>query len=281
MARQRYDIGSKWLLQNQGKGALLVGGLKGVRSCEPMPGEVVQNRRLPDGLLQVMLDKDPKTHHVLVEIATFPERRALTQALDDLALAYSTLGHLPELVMLVLRPKGRFRIDGNHAIESGLGLSKLAATWRSVELWTLPAEDFAEAGDVGILPWVPLMQFRERPTHILERCAERIEHEAKPEQRMDLQVVSEVMTQLRFSDPALFELFKGAQAMFESPLVQKWKAEAVHEAIIDLLKVRFGATPRDVTKPLRTIIDEKQLRRLNRVAAKCSDLDAFRNALAS
>jgi hypothetical protein len=82
MARQRYDIGSKWLLQNQGKGALLVGGLKGVRSCEPMPGEVVQNRRLPDGLLQVMLDKDPKTHHVLVEIATFPERRALKQALD-------------------------------------------------------------------------------------------------------------------------------------------------------------------------------------------------------
>jgi hypothetical protein len=281
MARQRYDIGSKWLLQNQGKGALFVGGLKGVRSCEAMPGEVVQNRRRPDGLLQVMLDKDSKTHHVLVEIATFPERRALKQALDDLTLAYSALGHLPELLMLVLRPKGRFRIDGNHAIESDLGLSKLAATWRTVELWTLPAEDFVEAGDVGILPWIPLMQFQGRPAEVLERCAERIEQEAKHEQKMDLQVVSEVMTQLRFSDPALFELFKGARAMFESPLVQKWKAEAVHEVIIDLLKVRFGAAPRDVTKPLRTITDEKQLRKLNRVAAICPNLDTFRDALSS
>ena len=32
MARQRFDIGSKWLLHNQGKSVLLVGGLKGVRA---------------------------------------------------------------------------------------------------------------------------------------------------------------------------------------------------------------------------------------------------------
>jgi hypothetical protein len=30
MPQQRFDIGSKWLLQNQGKGALLVGGFKDV-----------------------------------------------------------------------------------------------------------------------------------------------------------------------------------------------------------------------------------------------------------
>ena len=71
-----YDIGSKWMLHNQGKGVLQVGGLKHVRRCEPMPGEIVQNRRYPDGLLQVFLGNDPKPHHALIEIATYPERRA-------------------------------------------------------------------------------------------------------------------------------------------------------------------------------------------------------------
>jgi hypothetical protein len=111
MARQRFDIGSKWLIHNQSKSALLVGGLSDVRRCEPMPGEVIQNRRYPDGLLRAFLGNDPKHHHVLMEIATFPEKRALKQAMDDLTLAYSALGHLPELVMLVLHQKGKFRIN--------------------------------------------------------------------------------------------------------------------------------------------------------------------------
>src|SRR5262245_15956523 len=124
MARQRFDITSKWLLHNQGKATLLVGGLKGVRSCQPMPGEIVQNRKYPDGLLQVTLAGEKKPHHVLVEVATYPEQRALKQALDDLTLAYNVLGHLPELVMLVLRPRGKFRIGGKHEIRSKLGLSR-------------------------------------------------------------------------------------------------------------------------------------------------------------
>ena len=134
MARQRFDIGSKWLLHNQGRGAALVGGLKDVRRCEPMPGEIVQNRRYPDGLLQAFLGDDPKPHPLLIEIATYPEKRALSQGLDDLTLAFSALGRLPELVMLVLRPKGKFRIEGTHSIESELGLAGLRVCWRVVEL---------------------------------------------------------------------------------------------------------------------------------------------------
>ena len=38
---------------------------------------------LPDGLLQVFLGSDPKPNHALIEIATYPERRALKQAMDD------------------------------------------------------------------------------------------------------------------------------------------------------------------------------------------------------
>jgi len=67
--------------------------------------------------------------------------------------------------------------------------------------------------------------------------------------------------------------------MIESPVVQRWKAETAHELILEILKDRFHTTPRDVTKPLRAILDEKTLRRLNLLAAKCPDLDVFRDAL--
>src|SRR5271155_5574746 len=115
-----------------------------------MPGEVIQNRRYPDGLLRAYLGNAPKPHHVLMEIATYPEKRALKQAMDDLTLAYSALGHLPELVMLVLHPKGKFRINGKHTIQSNLGFSRLGVEWQVVELWTLPADEFLVKGDVGV-----------------------------------------------------------------------------------------------------------------------------------
>jgi hypothetical protein len=275
MARQRYDIGSKWLLHHQGRGTLLVAGLKD----EPMPGEIAQNRKYPDGLLRVFLHGETEPHLVLIEVATYAERRARKQALDELSLAYAALGQLPELVMLVLRPKGQLRIGGKHEVRSKLGLSRLLAEWKPIELWTLPAEQFLAEGDVGVVPWVPLMHFDGPAEPLLERCAARIEQEAPVKDREDMLVVAQVMTRLRFADPMLLSLFGGTQIMIESPLIQEWRADALHEVIIALLKDRFHSTPRDVTRQLRKIIDEKKLRKLNLSAAKCRDLDAFRAAL--
>jgi hypothetical protein len=104
MARQRFDISSKWLLHHQGKAALLVGGLKDVRRIEPGPGEIAQSRKFPNGLLRVYFTGQQKPQRVLIEVATYSEPRALKQALDDLTLANSALGSLPELLVLVLRP---------------------------------------------------------------------------------------------------------------------------------------------------------------------------------
>jgi hypothetical protein len=279
MARQRFDIGSKWLLHNQGRGALLVGGLRDVRSCEPMPGELAQNRRYPDGLLQAIVGNDPKPLHVLIEIATSPEKRSLEQAMDDLTLAYSALGHLPELLMLVLRPKGKFRIGGTRSIQSKLGLSRLEVEWRTIELWTLSAEEFLAQGDVGILPWVPLMQMDGPPESVLERCAERIERESPPKQRTDMLVISEVMAGLRFPGLDLMTLFGGKKMMIESPLIQKVIAETIQDSVLDVLKDRFETVPRDVTKLVRAEMNDKKLKKLVVLAGKCRDLDKFRDAL--
>jgi hypothetical protein len=281
MARQRIDISSKWLLHNQGRGTLFVGGIGDVRRIESMPGELIQNRRYPDGLLRAYIGNEPKPHHVLVEVATYSERRARKQALDDLALAYSALGYLPELLVLILRPKGRLRIGDRLEVRSKLGLSSLEARWKPVELWTLPAEEFLNAGDVGVVPWVPLMQFEGPTETLLERCAEKIEREAPRKQRADLLAVTQVLTELRFPNPDLVRLLGGKELMIESPLMQKMMAEAHNRATLRILRGRFGTVPRDMTKRLGEIIDEERAADLNVLAAQCPDLQAFRDALLS
>jgi hypothetical protein len=281
MARQRFDIGSKWLLHNQGKGALAVAGLEGVQRVEALPGEIVQSRKYPDGLLRAYLRGKPRPHHVLLEVATYSEKRAQKQALDDLTLAYSALGYLPELVLLVLRPKGSYRIGGTYTVRSKLGLSELGAKWKPGELWTLSAADFLGQADVGVVPWIPLMDFAGPPEALLELCAAKIEREAHPKDRGDLLVVSQVLAGLRFPHPELLSLLGGKEPMFESPVLQKWRAETLHKAILAVLKARFGAVPRDVTRLLRQILDDERLTTLTVLAAQCPDIQAFRNALLS
>jgi hypothetical protein len=58
-------------------------------------------------------------------------------------------------------------------------------------------------------------------------------------------------------------------------------AESLHKVILAVLKARFGALPRNVGRLLRGIISERKLKRLIRLAAKCPDLEAFREALQS
>jgi hypothetical protein len=162
-----------------------------------------------------------------------------------------------------------------------LGLSRLAAGWKPVELWTLPAAEFLAQGDVGVVPWVPLMHFDGPPEALLERCAEKIEREAHPRERADLLAVSHVLTQLRFPSPELVKLLGGKEPMIESPLMQKMRAETLHKAILAALKGRFGTVPRDVTRHLSAILDEDKLMQLVVVAAQCADVQAFRDAVLS
>ena len=251
MARQRYDICSHWMLHNQGKGALLVGGLKNVSRIEPGPGEIAQTRKFPDSLLRVYFTGERKPHYVLVEVATYPEERALTQALDDLTLSYAALGYLPELLMLILAPKGNLRIGGQHEVRSKLGLSHLAAGWKPVELWTLSAQSFLAEGAVDVVPWVPLMKFEGSPESLLEWCAEKIEREALPQDRANLLGITQVLGTLKYPEPLLAELLKGNQTMFDLPVLQKMRAETLRKAILVVLEDRFSPVPPDVRRAFR------------------------------
>jgi hypothetical protein len=49
----------------------------------------------------------------------------------------------------------------------------------------------------------------------------------------DWLVVSPVIPGLRIPDPELLRLLGGQQTMFDSPLLQKMRAETIHELIFD------------------------------------------------
>jgi hypothetical protein len=101
----------------------------------------------------------------------------------------------------------------------------LQAGCKTVELWTLPAEKFLAEADVGIVPWVPLMKWDGAPEAILERCAERIEREAQPKYRTDLQVVSQVLAELKYPSLDLVSFFGGDKAMIDSLLINRVRAD--------------------------------------------------------
>jgi hypothetical protein len=55
VARQKYDRGSKWLIEEQGVGLLHLAGVPTALQSRALQPEVVQLATLPDGLLQVTL----------------------------------------------------------------------------------------------------------------------------------------------------------------------------------------------------------------------------------
>jgi hypothetical protein len=186
---------------------------------------------------------------------------------------------LPELLMLVLRPQGRFRIEGRHTVHSRLGWSELGCGWKVVELWTLPAEELLAAGDVGVVPWVPLAQSDAPPAELLEQCRERIETQAHPDDRDNLLAVSQVLARLRFPQPDLLALLGGSEGMIESPLIQELQAEYGQNMVLEYLKKRFGKVPRDIRKLLSEVKDPKKLTKVFGELLKCEQIEDVKDAL--
>ncbi len=280
-----FDKGGKWLLQHHGDGALFLGGVRRVVRWRAVESELVQPGQLPDGLLEVEIEDLPRAVYFLLEIAAKAERRLTEQLVRDLLMVYLERGEVPEVLTLVLRRRGRYRVPPGVELASRLGLGKLTVSWRVVELWALSAEELLAANDVGLIPWVPLTHFDGPPEQLLRMCRERIDRQAPPEERANLLAVTQVMTQLVYNDPGLLTILGGSQIMLESPLIQeivtKAATQAKHEAILSFLEERFGSIPPDLVAAVQDIGVKSQLDKLVKLAAKCPDLESFRGRLRS
>ena len=280
MAKFRYDRSSKWLIEHHGDQILRLGGVRDVVSWRSVQAEVVQPRQIPDGLLEVQRAGQPQPDLFLVEIATYPDRRVAEQVMDDVTLVLQDRRVLPDVLVLVLHPKGNVEVAAETALPSRGGWTHLRLSWRVVALWTLPAEDLLRTEEPGLMPWVLLTSFAGPPEPVFRRCREVIDERARPEEHDNLLAVTQVLAGLRYNDARLLALLGGKEAMIESPVLQELLAERMHQVLLRILEVRFGLVPPDVEAALRAVMDDDRLQELVAVAASCPDLETFRQQLA-
>ena len=274
---QPYDKSSKWLIQHHGDSMLRLAKIANIQTWRPAQAEVVQPRQLPDGLLEVRLLGETRDDLFLLEVATYPERRVGEQLTRDLMLVYLDRGELPEAVTLVLRPKGKYRVPSRRNLRSRCGLSSCSLRWRVVELWAVPAEELLAAGDVGLIPWVPLTDFADPPETVIRRCRDAIEQQAPAGEKANLLAVTLVLANLRYNDLGVLSILGGQRAMIESPLLQEFASERARKTIFAFLATRFGEVPGDLAEAIESVSDETQLTELARKAAACPDLESFRS----
>ncbi len=157
-----------------------------------------------------------------------------------------------------------------------------------MKLWEVPAEQLLAAGDVGLIPWVPLARFDRSPEAIVRACRTRIDRDAPPGELENMLAVTQVLAGLRYNDPKLFQILGGRKAMIESPVLrelkEEWTREATHEAevraLMTVLVGRFGTKAEVLETELKTIDDDARLTELIKHAATCRSLGSFRKQLA-
>ena len=280
---QEYDKSAKWLIQHYGGAILRLAGVRDIASWRALQAEPVQARRLPDGMLEVWAERQSKPDLYILEMATYPDARVADQAIHDALLVYLDRGILPEVLTLYLHIKGHIEAVETAHLRSPQGWTDLQISWRAVKLWEIPAEDLLAAGDVGLIPWVPLSKFAAPPEPVLRRCREIIDRDAPPDQHEGLLVVTQFLASLCYDKALLAQFFGGRPAMVLFPIVQdiidETKLETTLEAILDVLATRLGDEAKLVRAELEAIKDEARMKGLLRCAATCPDLETFRKEL--
>ncbi len=79
---------------------LRLAGLSDFTAWKPHPAELVQSRRLPDGVIEFRSpdERDPDIY--ILEIATFPDARLPSQAVRGAALVFLARDIVPEVAVL-------------------------------------------------------------------------------------------------------------------------------------------------------------------------------------
>ena len=311
MERFRYDRSSKWLIEHHGDSILRLAGIEDVIAWKPLPAEIVQPRQIPDGLLEVVRRGHPEKTLYLIEIETYADRQIDEQIMDDVMLLYQARRVMPEVVLLVLRPKGQAQVLGEREVASPSGRTRLTGRWPVVELWKLPAEMMLKLHEPGLVPWISLMEYAGPPEQLLKECREILDERANPTEIGNILAVSQILASLRYNEEWLFRIFGSKEAMVITPYLQgiideevekrvalelqkrfgievpkkepvvleKDAAKEWHNGILRILAVRFGAVPADIKPNLEKNAFKTDLESLAAWAGDCPDLESFRQKL--
>ena len=218
---------------------------------------------------------DPRNHLALLEMATYAEKRVHQQVVRDVVMTWMARRVVPEVVVLVLHPRGRIRVQSREEAVSPLGTTRLAVQWRVVELWEQSATDLLATGDIGLVPLAPLAKFAGPPQTLLRACKTKIDAEARSEEHDSLLVVTQILASLRFDQLLLQSNLSGGRAMTEFPLIVELQAKRSHKIILAVLEARFGEVSEEVIEAVTKVTKEKKLLDITKLAATCKDLHSF------
>jgi hypothetical protein len=283
--RFQYDKSGKWLIEHHAGAILALAGIGPVASWKPLPGEVVQARQLPDGMVEVRLTGRAGAVLCLIEINTYSYTSTADQLFDDVLLTYLNRRVVPEVIAITLHDRGTVRVAPGVRLASPLGHTRLEAGWRVVNLWERNATDFLPLTDPGFAPWLPLTRIDGPPEPVLQHCRDVIEAKTSGGERENLLSVTEILARLRFDRTLVRAIFRRGAEMIESPLLDELFAErdlkTRQAVILESLEARFGGpVPVDVSAAVRVIPDEERLKKLLPFVYSCATLDDFRRALA-
>lgn len=288
MARDRKDRSANWIVEHHGGSLLRLAKVSDFTRWQAAQTVMRFPKQVPDGLLDVTFPDRPTPDPFLIEIESYPEQDTIRQLRDDAAMTLLSRGVLPDILLVVLRPKGNLHVHSEQILPSAHGLSELRLKVRVVTLWTIPSAELLSANDVGLIPWVPLTDHAESPESLLHQCKERIEKMALPDEKGNLLAATRVMAEMRYNDPQLLSLLgeksMSLQKIYEaSPSVQWFAAlkacEQMRHLVLRVLSKRFGILPPDLAAHLATIDDQDRLDALHDTAMDCAELDAFRAAM--
>lgn len=283
--RFQYDKGGKWLIEHHADAILKLAGIGPVESWKALPGELVQSRQLPDGMVEAWLAGRADPVLCLIEINTYSYSKTANELLDDVLLTYLNRRVVPEVVAITLSAKDNVRIAPTVRLTSPLGHTRLEAGWRVVNLWELNASDFLPLTDPGLAPWVPLTKMDGPPEPVLQQCKDVIEANTSGGDRENLLSVTEILARLRFDQRLLQTIFRRGGEMIESPLLDELFAErelkTYRALILKKLEGRFGPIPADVSAAVRVVADSPRLEALLDAVYSSANLDAFRQSLTS
>ena len=97
-----------------------------------------------------------------------------------MTLVYLDRRVVPDVITLILHPKGNLSVPGSLELTSPGGLTHWSIRWKVIPLWTIPAASLLAFQDIGLVPWVPLTQFDGPPETIFRECRARIDQQAQP-----------------------------------------------------------------------------------------------------
>src|SRR5437764_1280441 len=125
-----YNRASKWQVTHHSESMLRLAGISDVVECRALANEIVQPRKLPDGLLEAKRAGEATPALYVMEVSAYPVRRIVDQPIDDAVLVYASQHVLPEVVVFVLRPRGRYRVPQTQTLRSRQGWAEWRLRWK-------------------------------------------------------------------------------------------------------------------------------------------------------